>query len=499
MMLVELVERLGGRCGLEGTGPEVSGVQLDSRRVGPGDLFVALRGESQDGREYISQALTAGACAILLEGEPPPAAVGAPIWEHPQARAVAGRAASLLHGRPSKALDVFAVTGTNGKTTTAHLLGELLAGLGRTPAVLGTAGHRLAGGEALSATHTTPDAPTLQALLARHREQGGDAAVLEVSSHALLQERTAGLEIDYALYTNLSHDHLDYHGDMQHYAEAKSLMFSSLDSNAIAIVNADDDYSAMMAEAARAKGATVVTYGGLKNGTDAQCDLRASQLELDSGITYLTLSGMGISQARLRIPLSGRFNVANALAASAAVLMSGASPSAVVEGLASVSSPPGRLEPVPAPPGVQAPGLTVLVDYAHTPDALASVLDALRETLEPGRRLICVFGCGGERDTGKRGPMGRAAAERADLVVLTSDNPRGEDPEQILSQVRAGAHGGAVVEEQPDRRLAIRQALAAGRDGDVLLIAGKGHETVQLVGGQAVDFDDRRVAEEEWR
>ena len=499
MMLVELVERLGGRCGLEGTGPEVSGVQLDSRRVGPGDLFVALRGESQDGREYISQALTAGACAILLEGEPPLAAVGAPIWVHPEARAVAGRAASLLHGRPSKALDVFAVTGTNGKTTTAHLVGELLTRLGRTPAVLGTAGHRLAGGDVLSASHTTPDAPALQALLARHRAQGGDAVVLEVSSHALLQERTAGLEIDYALYTNLSHDHLDYHGDMQHYAEAKSLMFSSLDSNAIAIVNADDDYSAMMAEAARAKGATVVTYGGLKNGTDAQCDLRASQLELDSGATYLTLSGMGISQARLRIPLSGRFNVANALAASAAVLMSGASPSAVVEGLASVSSPPGRLEPVPAPQGVQAPGLTVLVDYAHTPDALASVLDALRETLRPDRRLICVFGCGGERDTGKRAPMGRAASERADLVVLTSDNPRGEDPEQILSQVRAGTHGGAVVEEQPDRRLAIRQALAAGRDGDVLLIAGKGHETVQLVGGQAIDFDDRRVVREEGR
>ena len=497
-MLGELVERLGGRCGLEGQGPEVRDVQLDSRRVAPGDLFVALRGGVCDGREFIPQALAAGASAILVEEEPPPGSAvlagDVPLWIHREARAVAGHAAAWVHARPSRELEVFAVTGTNGKTTTAHLVGELLRAVGREPAVLGTAGHRLARGAHFGATHTTPDAPELQRLLARHRAAGGDSVVLEVSSHALVQERTAGLEIDVALYTNLSRDHLDYHGDMQHYAAAKSLMFSSLDSDAVAIINIDDDCASIMADAARQNGATVVTYGGLTERTDAQTDLRASQLEPDSGATYLTLSGMGISQARLRIPLSGRFNVANALAASAAVLMSGASPSAVVEGLASVSPPPGRLEPVELPAGAP----RVLVDYAHTPEALRLVLEALRETLEPGARLLCVFGCGGERDRGKRAPMGRAACQGADVAFLTSDNPRAEDPERILADVRAGAAGPGELREEVDRRLAIRAALREGRPGDVLLIAGKGHEARQALAAGTIEFDDRVVAREEW-
>jgi UDP-N-acetylmuramoyl-L-alanyl-D-glutamate--2,6-diaminopimelate ligase len=269
-MLGELVERLGGRCLAAVRGTEISGVQLDSRRVLPGDLFVALRGDACDGRDFIDQALAAGASAVLVQEEPIEAALGlgpeVPLWIHEDARAVAGHAASWVLERPSRALDVFAVTGTNGKTTTAHIMGELLRATGRKPAVLGTAGHRLAGDEHLRATHTTPDGPELQRLLARHRDRNGDCVVLEVSSHALIQERTAGLDIDYAVYTNLSRDHLDYHADMQQYAAAKSLMFSSLDSTAVAIINQDDGYASMMADAARRQGAAVVLYGGVLYG-----------------------------------------------------------------------------------------------------------------------------------------------------------------------------------------------------------------------------------------
>jgi len=490
-MLQELVEQFGGRCELEGPGPEVRGVVLDSRRVRSGDLFVALRGGTTDGRRYLEDARRAGASAVLLE-EAPRGAEAAPaelpLWFHEDARSVAGLAAARVLGDPSRKLLVIAVTGTNGKTTTAHLVGELLTAAGRRPAVLGTTGYRLAGGEELAATHTTPDAPTLQGLLAEHVERGGDSVVLEVSSHALTQGRICGVDVDVAIYTNLSRDHLDYHGDMEQYAAAKSLMFSSLDRHAVAIVNQDDERSPLMARAARDRGCRVLSYS-----TETQADLRASRLSFGPDDTYLTLSGMGISLARLRIPLSGRFNVENALAASAAVLVSGVSPSTIVEGLASVSTPAGRLEPVPLE-GAGAP--RVLVDYAHTPEALARVLGALREGAEG--RLLCVFGCGGGRDRGKRAEMGRVASSLADLVIATSDNPRQEDPEAILADVRVGTTGPAEVRFEVDRRLAIREALRAAEAGDTVLIAGKGHETGQVVGAETRAFDDRVVVREEW-
>ncbi len=381
-MLGTLVERIGGQCAADGSETEILGVQLDSRAVTRGDLFVALKGESSDGREYISQAVAAGARAVLVEDLPGPehllAAGQVPLWVHQEAQRVAGEAAALVFGEPSNDLSIFAVTGTNGKTTTAHLIGQLLTHCGHSPAVFGTTGLQLAQGVSLEATHTTPNAPELQRRLSQHRELGGDSAVLEVSSHALCQHRTSGLHIDFGIYTNLSRDHLDYHGDMQQYAVAKSLMFSSLHSNAVAILNRDDSWFEMMAGAARKSGARVVTYSA-----EEQADLQASELEFDTDATYLTLSGMGISLARLRIPLSGRFNVSNVLAASAAVLMSGASPSAVVAGLASVSSPPGRLERVTLAAGPSSASNvpdppSVFVDYAHTPDALREVLQNLR-------------------------------------------------------------------------------------------------------------------------
>ncbi len=517
-MLATLVQHNGGSCDLIGQGPEICGVQLDSRAVRRGDLFVALKGDAGDGRKYVQQAIEAGACAVLWEADPGAGGTGAlavPVWTHRDARRVAGLAAAEVFGNPSKHLRVFGVTGTNGKTTTAHLIGQLLKNLGTEVGVIGTTGIQLAAGVHLDATHTTPDAPALQRLLAKHRTLGGEAVVLEVSSHALCQHRTAGLGIDYGIFTNLTREHLDYHGDMQQYAFAKSLMFSSLQSDAVAILNQDDPWWETMAAAARENGARVVTYSAKPNSTKVPADLQASELSFDTDATYLTLSGMGISLARQRIPLSGRFNVSNLLAASAAVLMSGASPSTVVAGLASVSPPRGRLERVHrapkymlAPDGTREPyqaaeerrdRVQAFVDYAHTPDALRNVLQTLRELVQPdGGRVLCVFGCGGDRDPGKRAQMGEAAAELADLVYVTSDNPRSEDPLTILDHIRQGIPSPEAVHFEADRRTAIRAALAEARNGDVVLVAGKGHEAVQVIGSERVAFDDRRVIQEEW-
>ena len=408
-----------------------------------------------------------------------------PNWVHPQARRVAGEAAASVHGHPSRDLFVVAVTGTNGKTTTAHLAGQLLSLCGRSAAVLGTTGHVLAGGLQLHATHTTPDAPELQRLLARHRDLGGDAVALELSSHALEQERHAGLAVDVAIFTNLTRDHLDYHGDMDRYAAAKRRLFEGLTRDGTAVVRAGDPFGDTMAAAAAERGAHVLRFG-----TGSRVDLGASDVVVEPGGTHFSIHGMGISRTRVFLPLVGRFNVENALAALAAVLSSGVSPSNALDGLASVSPAPGRLEAVPT--GER--GFTVLVDYAHTPDALASVLGTLRDVRGEGR-LVCLFGCGGDRDRGKRAPMGRVVGELADVAVVTSDNPRGEDPAAIVAEVCAGMEGtDAERIVEVDRKAAIERALALAQEGDLVLLAGKGHETIQVFADRSVPFDDRAVA-----
>jgi UDP-N-acetylmuramoyl-L-alanyl-D-glutamate--2,6-diaminopimelate ligase len=504
MRLADLVENLGG--GLQpaaGADRRITGVHLDSRRVGAGDLFCALSGTRADGSSFARDAVQRGAGAILADRhlEIP---AGIPLWIHPQARRVAGLASALVMGEPSRGQFLVGITGTNGKTTTAHLVGHLLKHAGRRPAVLGTAGNRLADGAVVPSTHTTPDAPELQRLLARHREMGGDSAALEVSSHALDQERTAGLDFDVAVFTNLSRDHLDYHPDLEAYARAKQRLFESLRPGAHAVVNADEPASERMSAAARARNAEVVTYSARSRG-----DLCATDVRTSLRGTHIVLHGMGISRTRLWLPLAGRFNVENALAAAVCALVSGASPSQVVEGLAAAPGAPGRLEAV----STNGRGFALFVDYAHSEDALENVCRTLRGSLtedppdeDPGMlvpplrrggRLIVVFGAGGDRDQGKRAPMGRVVNALADVAIVTSDNPRSEDPARILADIVAGmqpARARRVVE--PDRRRAIEIACGEARPGDVVLIAGKGHETTQTVGREVHSFDDRAVARE---
>ncbi len=493
MQLEALVAALGGSLRPSAAGGarevEIGDVRLDSRSVGAGDLFAALPGRAADGASFANQAAVRGAAAVLS-----PAQFSAPLplphWVHPQARRIAGEAAALVHARPSGGMRVVAVTGTNGKTTTAHLVGQLYAHVGLRVAVLGTTGHLLADGVRLVATHTTPDAPELQRLLARHRSQGGDAVALELSSHALDQERHAGLELDIGVFTNLSRDHLDYHGDMQRYANAKRRLFEALGPGGCAVVNADDPVSGSMAQAAAERGARVLSFSAR-----SRADLWASRVVPAKGGSRFVLHGMGISGCEVFLPLAGRHNLENALAALAAVLATGASPSHAVGGLAALLPAPGRLEAV----ATGERGWTLYVDYAHTPDALERVLTTLRAELSSGSgaRLICLFGCGGDRDRGKREAMGEVAGRLADVIVVTSDNPRGEDPGAIARAVLAGL--GAArgrVEVELDRRAAIARAIAAARAGDVVLLAGKGHETTQTIRSEAIPFDDRAVARE---
>jgi UDP-N-acetylmuramoyl-L-alanyl-D-glutamate--2,6-diaminopimelate ligase len=464
---------------------DVRDVVIDSREAREGALFCALSGGTRDGASFVGDALQRGAVAVLA---PSALETSAPLWIHERARRVAGLAASSVHGHPSRGLFVAAITGTNGKTTTAHLTAQLLAHAGRRPGVLGTTGNRLADGRLLPATHTTADAPTLHRILARHRELGGDSIALEASSHALAQERLAGLEVSVAVFTNLTRDHLDYHGDMPSYAQAKSELFAALRPGACAVVNADDPASELMAQRARKCGASVYTFS-----TKSRADLRASSIEVAPDGVRFQVEGMGISQRWASSRLLGRFNVENALAALAAVLVSGASPLHALEGLASVLPAPGRMQAVAAP----GRGFAVVVDYAHTEDALRKALATLRETVRPGARLVVVFGCGGDRDRGKRPLMGRAASELGDVVVVTSDNPRSEEPLAIVDEILVGARGArAELHVEPERRAAIALALSLAREGDVVLIAGKGHETTQTTGERAAPFDDREVAAE---
>ncbi|HEX3793277.1 MAG TPA: UDP-N-acetylmuramoyl-L-alanyl-D-glutamate--2,6-diaminopimelate ligase [Acidimicrobiales bacterium] len=467
----------------------ISGIAHDSRRVVPGDLFCCVPGLLSDGHVYAAEAVDRGAVGLLCEHFIPEL-LDQPVVQTRIApgtvRPVMARLAAAFYGFPARDLLMVGVTGTNGKTTVTQLLGDLLEATGRPTNVMGT----------LSGARTTPEATEVQRVLAgvrdRQRSDGRQHAIaMEVSSHALVQARVEGVHFDVAVFTNLSHDHLDYHGSMEAYFEAKQLLFTS-DHALRGVVNADDPWGQRLMEQVRIPVVAV-------HHADA------SDVVLEAGRTQFTWR-----EHRVTTPLTGAINVDNTLLAAEAALALGLEVPEVAKALGHLAPVPGRLQVVAAPPSVgnadsgsdsdsdrssgERPPFTVLVDYAHTPAGLEVVLREARGLTSGGGRVLLVFGCGGNRDRAKRPKMGLAASTLSDMAVLTSDNPRDEDPLAIIEEVRSGvrgpAEGGGVLEIEPDRRAAIRRALDAARRGDVVVIAGKGHETYQEIHGQRLPFDD---------
>lgn len=455
-------------------GIDVNGLSDDSREVAPGDLFVAVCGEASDGHDHLPAAVNAGAVAVLAEREV--ADVAVPVVVAADLKRQRSAIADRLLGRPSAALTCVGVTGTNGKTSIACFVAELVNLLGNRAGYMGTIGWGKPG--ALKVTSlTTESAITVQKRLATFRDEGLGWAVLEVSSHALDQHRVDAVSFDYAVFSNLSRDHLDYHEDFESYGRAKAHLFRFPDL-AAAIINFDDDFGRTLAAEVGDR-LTVISYGAA-----ADADVRWRDLEFHrAGVRGIFVTPWG--EANFELPLYGTFSVANAAAALAVVCQSGYPLTDVVSALARLSSVPGRMEFFPGSP-------TLLVDYAHTPDALAKMLAALRPHIDG--RLICLCGCGGDRDRGKRPLMAAAACEHADLVWFTSDNPRSEDPGAIIDDMLPGVPETAVVHIQVDRRRAIDEAVAVAAPEDLVVIAGKGHEDYQEAGGQRLPFDDRAIA-----
>ena len=467
----------------------VSGVQYDSRRVGAGDVFVAMRGGVVDGNGFVEDALKRGAAALVTDSaevyarlarEHP--ATGAALVEH--GRRALSEVSSSVFGRPERQLALSAVTGTNGKTTTAFVLEQMLRSVGRRCVLVGTIETHVSD-EVRESPHTTPESRDLLETFADGVRAGCTEAVIEASSHALQQERIWGMPVDVAIWTNLTQDHLDYHGTMEAYFAAKARLFEGVGTMPprVAVVNADDAWGGRLL--GRELRSEVMTYG-----IDAG-EYRAEQVELRAGATAFSFRTPRGAIA-IGSPLTGRVNVYNVLAASCAAMERGLSLGEIAEAVSGLRQVPGRFEMVPSP----GTDLAVVVDYAHTEDALRNLLTLTRELArERGGRVITVFGCGGDRDRTKRPKMGRVAGELGDVVVVTSDNPRTEDPGAIIEEVVVGLRGTAaewVIEE--DRARAIALAIGAARRGDVVLIAGKGHEKVQIFRGGAVPFDDAAIA-----
>ncbi len=458
---------------------DVTDLAYDARRVVPGALFVCVPGFRADGHDFASEAVERGAVALVVEREldlpVPQLVVG-------DARAAMGLAADAFFGHPTRELEVVGVTGTNGKTTTAFLLFAILAAAGRRPGLLGTVESRI-GGERRAVTRTTPEAIDLQRMLREMVDAGDRSCAMEASSHASTLGRLTGTRFAALVFTNLSQDHLDFHGTMGAYYEAKRRLFTEPGPDGLrpaAAVNVRDPAGRALAGELRELGSALLTFGLVDD-----ADVRADVLAV--GPVGSTFTAAGIE---LQTRLVGRFNVENALGAVAAARLLGIDDANIATGVAHVQGVPGRLEAVD-----EGQPFTVLVDYAHTPEALVTVLTEARGLAEG--RLICVFGCGGDRDRDKRPLMGEAVSRLADVAIVTSDNPRGEDPLAIIDDVLAGADTEPAVE--PDRALAIRRAIDTAERGDVVVIAGKGHELGQEIAGRVVPFDDREIARQALR
>jgi UDP-N-acetylmuramoyl-L-alanyl-D-glutamate--2,6-diaminopimelate ligase len=491
MKLSRLIAAAGG-AGSPGTDPEVTLVTGDSRSVRPGALFFCLKGVRADGHDFARAAVRAGAVAVVAER--PVDCSPAPLVLVADARRAMALAAAAFHGRPGDRLVLGGVTGTKGKTTVTYLAEACAQSAGLPVGVVGTVAWRYPG-QSRPASHTTPESTELQALLAEMVGAGTRMALLEVSSHALAQRRVAGLAFRAAAFTNLSRDHFDYHAGFEDYFAAKRLLFTEhMAEGGVAVVNADDARGRELADGLRRAGQRVWRFG---SGDDLELRPRRARIGL-AGIeaTISTPSG----ELEVRSPLVGAHNLENLLCAAGLALGLGLPLEAIARGLSGSAGAPGRLE------RIEARGISAFVDYAHTDEALAKALAALR-ALAP-RRLLVVFGCGGDRDRGKRPLMGLAAGRGADLAVVTSDNPRGEEPEAIIAAILPGVEEAGLPRLTPelaregargyvaltDRREAIALAFAAARPGDAVLIAGKGHEDTQIVGAERRHFDDREEA-----
>lgn len=462
-----------------GPGPEVCALAYNSQRVTPGTVFFAIQGETSDGHHFVPQALERGAVAVVSE-RPAPVGIGIPWVQVPKIRRALSDAARTFYGSPERALRLVAITGTNGKTTTAYLIASILRAAGMGTGVFGTIEYQVAG-KSLPAPNTTPESLDLAAYLAEVRRAGDQAAVMEVSSHALAQERVWGFPFAVAIFTNLTQDHLDYHHTMEEYFRAKKRLFEGLDTPppGLAVVNVDDPWGRRLLES---YSSATLTFG-----STSEAAVYPKRFSGDgAGIKALVATPQ--EPLEIAAPLVGRPNLMNILAAVAATQGLGVSAESIQQGVAALRSVPGRFERVDA-----GQPFLVVVDYAHTDDALRNVLTTAREFARG--RLIVVFGCGGDRDRSKRVPMGEAAGSLADLVVLTSDNPRSEDPVTIMNDALVGLQRtGTSYLLEVDRAAAIRRALERARADDVVVIAGKGHESHQVLKDRTIPFDDRIVA-----
>ena len=486
MNLAQLVKELNAKSAAGPLDVEALGVTHDSRACEPGSIFVAIRGEKNDAHKFIPEALGRGAIAVISE---------LPAYDHAgvswiqvdDARAALARSAAAVRNHPSRRLKLVGITGTNGKTTTAHLIDSIIRESEGTSAMFGTITHRV-GENAAVALNTTPEASDIQRMLAEAVECGCRSAVMEVSSHAIELHRADALEFAVAVFTNLTRDHLDYHGTMESYFGVKERLFNgALGSHpGASIINSDDEYGRRLLNSATGD---VLTYG-LRSGVDVGTDEFGVS---PRGLRFTARTPAG--RVEIQSKLVGRPHVYNILAAIATGLALKADLEEVARGIAGCSTVSGRFEQVNLENSAEVP-FAVIVDYAHTDDALRNVLQTARE-VAGSRRVIAVFGCGGDRDRTKRAPMGELAANLSDLAIVTSDNPRTEDPEAIISDIEAGMKNSAKpYVKLTDRREAIFHAIGEAQDGDVVLIAGKGHETYQIIGDRKIHFDDHEVARE---
>jgi UDP-N-acetylmuramoyl-L-alanyl-D-glutamate--2,6-diaminopimelate ligase len=478
----KIIEQTGALAVHGSAGVDVTSISINSREVGKGCCFAALKGAQTDGHIFIPSAVAGGAAAVICERLPDTLSPDACYAVVKNSGSAAGLAAAAFYGNPSRELKLVGVTGTNGKTTTATLLYDLFKALGHKVGLISTVVYRV-NDRAVEASHTTPDAIAINRMLREMVEEGCSYCFMEVSSHAIVQRRVEGLRFAGGIFSNITHDHLDYHRTFEEYLKAKKMFFDELPASAFALTNADERNGMVMVQSTKAQ---VKTYG-LRAPADFKCRIRERRMD---GML------LDVNGAELWTKLIGDFNAYNVSATYGAATLLGAPRSEALRIISALGAVAGRFEYVKS-----GTGITAIVDYAHTPDALANVLGAINKLRRGGQKLIAVVGCGGNRDRAKRPIMAREAAENSDTAILTSDNPRKEKPEDILAEMYAGVSAEARRRTLAiaDRREAIKTAVMLAKKGDIILVAGKGHETYQIIGAEKFHFDDREVLKEEFR